>query len=545
MLNGQVPQESFAKTPPGMKTSLGMRLRRTPAKTRLAAALVWIVLALAAASSAAALNYYRLSGFFDADARTLHRILSQRADQHDAHLTSLAALLASPDESFKTLRAVAEAVLRFYPRIKAIEVLTIGNRPEVTFTTRSAEPTLTNMGEIASLGRALLPGQTALASGGGSETYQLVKGLPESNAQKRVLVMSVDARRLADPEGMPTHEVELILKSPSGVDIVRTGKPAPASLSGPAFEFEKVLGSLSQPLLLTITRRPPMLEILPPIALAMAAAGAAVCVLLGLLVMRERRAAREARERASFHEQEARLAHAMRVNTVGEMASGIAHELTQPLTAILSQSQAGARLARASAPDREAIIGVLDANARLAKRAGDILSRLRAYVSNKAPVSEATDLNEAVSEAVEMVRDDLSRRGVTLVLDLSNEAPVTLIDRVCLEQVVHNLVRNAADAVEHLQEESRVVTIVTAKERDAALISVQDSGAGISADSLPRVFEPFFTTKGEGMGLGLSICERLVEAHGGQISVANRPSGGAAFTVRLPLSMPVTKGAAA
>jgi C4-dicarboxylate-specific signal transduction histidine kinase len=288
-----------------------------------------------------------------------------------------------------------------------------------------------------------------------------------------------------------------------------------------------------------------MLEILPPIALAMAAAGAAVCVLLGLLVMRERRAAREARERASFHEQEARLAHAMRVNTVGEMASGIAHELTQPLTAILSQSQAGARLARASAPDREAIIGVLDANARLAKRAGDILSRLRAYVSNKAPVSEATDLNEAVSEAVEMVRDDLSRRGVTLVLDLSNEAPVTLIDRVCLEQVVHNLVRNAADAVEHLQEESRVVTIVTAKERDAALISVQDSGAGISADSLPRVFEPFFTTKGEGMGLGLSICERLVEAHGGQISVANRPSGGAAFTVRLPLSMPVTKGAAA
>ncbi|MBX9758970.1 MAG: hypothetical protein K2Y29_09355 [Beijerinckiaceae bacterium] len=521
-----------------------MKLGRPVAKTNLIAALVWIVLALAASCSTGAMNYLRLSGSFDADARTLHRILSQRADQHDAHLTSLAALLASPDESFKTLRAVSDAVMRFYPRIKAIEVVTVGSRPNVIFTTRSSESTLTNTGEIASLGRELKPGQTALISSGG-ETYQLVKGLPESNAQTRVLVMAIDARRLADPEVMPAGDVELILKGPMGGEIVRIGDLAHSVLSAPAFKFEKALGSASQPLLLTLARRPPILEVLPPTALVMAIAAAGFCVLLGLFIMRERRTAREARESASFHEQETRLAHAMRVNTVGEMASGIAHELTQPLTAILSQSQAGLRLARGSAPDHQAIIGVLDANARLAKRAGDILARLRAYVSNKPPASELTNINEAVREAVEMVREDLARRGVDVALDLSNQAPVTLIDRVCLEQVVHNLVRNGADAVERLPAERRVVTIVTATEGDAALICVEDSGAGISSESLHRVFEPFFTTKSDGMGLGLSICERLVEAHGGRIAVANRPSGGAAFTVRLPLAVPGVKGAAA
>jgi C4-dicarboxylate-specific signal transduction histidine kinase len=303
----------------------------------------------------------------------------------------------------------------------------------------------------------------------------------------------------------------------------------------PSLTFEKELGSRSQPLLLQVARRPDFWELLPPLPLALVAAATGIGVLLGGFVLRERRAAREARERASFHEHQARLAHAMRVNTVGEMASGIAHELTQPLTAILSRSQAGLRLARSPAPNPGEIIIALDANVRLAKRAGDILARLRAYVSNSAPAPEPASLNQLVRNVAELVQGDLERRGIGLELGLDLEDPVCVVDRVSIEQVVHNLVRNAADAVETLPQDQRTVAVATGLEDGAATIVVRDQGPGIAPADLPRLFEPFFTTKPNGMGLGLPLCERLVEAFGGRITAANVPEGGAVFTVRLPL----------
>jgi C4-dicarboxylate-specific signal transduction histidine kinase len=225
----------------------------------------------------------------------------------------------------------------------------------------------------------------------------------------------------------------------------------------------------------------------------------------------------------------------MRVNTVGEMASGIAHELTQPLTAILSRSQAGLRLARSPCPDPGEIIGALDANVRLAKRAGDILARLRAYVSNSAPAPEPASLNGLVRNVAELVQGDLERRGIGLELGLDTEDPVSVVDWVSIEQVVHNLVRNAADAVGTVPQEQRMVTVETGSKDGAATIVVRDQGPGIAPADLPRLFEPFFTTKSDGMGLGLPLCERLVESFGGWITAANAPEGGAVFTVRLPL----------
>jgi len=496
---------------------------------------VWFALTVVAAAAVAAVNFVRVRDGFEAEARTLHRVVSQRADQHDAHLTSLAAVLTSPDHSFTTLSAVAEAVLRFYPRITAIDVVGLALLPNLVFTTRELQPGRPGIDGLAATAANLLAGQAiVLAESNGAEAYHLVKRLPEATAPAGVLVMTVDARRLIEPESDLPERTNLTLRDPSGRELVHAGEAISSDGLLPNFDFEKALGSRSQPLLLRVARQPGFGELLPPVAAVLVAAVTGIGVLLAGLVLRERRAAREARERASFHEHQARLAHAMRVNTVGEMASGIAHELTQPLTAILSRSQAGLRLARSPSPDRDEIICVLDANVRLAKRAGDILARLRAYVSNSGPAPESTSLNQLVGNVAELMQGDLERRGIALELDLAPGDPVCMVDRVSVEQVVHNLVRNAADAVEGLPQERRTVTITTTAGGDMAVIAVRDRGPGIAAVDLPRLFEPFFTTKPGGMGLGLPLCERIVEAFGGRITAANAPEGGAVFTIRLP-----------
>ena len=497
---------------------------------------VWFALTAVAAAAVAAVNFVRVRDGFEVEARTLHRIVSQRADQHDAHLTSLAAVLATPDRPFATFDAVTEAVLRFYPRITAIEVISVAPAPNLVFTTRRGQPRSPGMSELAATATNLSAGQTVvMAEPNGTEAYHLVKRLPGATTETGALVMAVDARRLMEPEGDLPVGTHLALHDPSGRRLVQAGEPISSGGLLPNLVFEKALGSRSQPLLLQVARQPGFSELLPPVAAALVTTITGIGVLLAGFVLRERRSAREARERASFHEHQARLAHAMRVNTVGEMASGIAHELTQPLTAILSRSQAGLRLARAPFPDWSEIIGVLDANVRLAKRAGDILARLRAYVSNGGPAPEPASLNELVGNVAELMQSDLERRGIALELDLDPADPVCVVDRVSVEQVVHNLVRNAADAIEVLPQERRTVSVTTTTDGDAAAIVVRDRGPGIAAADLPRLFEPFFTTKPDGMGLGLPLCERIVEAFGGRITATNAPEGGAVFTIRLPL----------
>lgn len=500
----------------------------------------WVVLTIAAIILVATVNFVRLRDNFEAEARTLHRVVSQRTDQHDAHLTSLAAVLASPDHSLATFHAVAEAVLRFYPRITAIDAIRFAPAPGWAFTTREPQPDRSDLGAFAAAASALSAGQTFVLTGADTTAvYHLIKRLPETTVQTNALIMTVDARRLVDPEAGLPKGMRLSLRDPSGHELVRRG--APPSLRGvmPVLTFEKELGSRSQPLLLQVSRIPTVSELLPPVAIALVAVLMGIGIILASFVLRERRAAREARKRASFHEHQARLAHAMRVNTVGEMASGIAHELTQPLTAILSNSQAGLRLAGSPSLYPDEIAGVLDANVRLSKRAGDILSRLRAYVSKSGPAPERTSLNRLVHNVAELAQADLERRGIMLDLCLDPREPSSVVDRVSIEQVVHNLVRNAADAIASLPQTRRTITVATFSENGSAGVVVSDRGSGIPPADLPHLFEPFFTTKPDGMGLGLSLCERLVESFGGQITAANIPEGGAAFTIRLP---PIAEG---
>lgn len=494
----------------------------------LATIVVWLVVAAAAATMFGIFNLSRLGDAFDAEARMLHRVISQRVDQHDALLTSLAAVAGNADGADLSLRPVSEAILRFYPRIKAIDVVALTPAPLLFFTTRETGPGPQDPALVAAALAPLPPGQSVVRSAGEEGDYAIIKRIPTGG-----VVITIDARRLAEPDVPLEPGLVLLLVAPDGQSIAQIGdEPVGGAL--PAFTFAKELGSRSQPLSLSIRRQPNLDEVLPPMGLLLIAGAAGVAVLLGAYLLRERRAAREARERAAFHAQDARFAHAARVNMVGEMASGIVHELTQPLTAILSQSQAGLRLARAQDASAD-ILGVLEANARGAKRAGDILARLRDYIANRAPEPRPTPLNGLVREVAELAKADLDRKGVTLTLQLAEEEPRALVDRVSIEQVVHNLLTNAVDAVEALPEPRRSIVVTTGAADGAAFITVRDQGEGIPPENLPRLFEPFFTTKdGGGLGLGLPLCERLVERFGGQVSAANDPAGGAFFTIRLP-----------
>jgi len=494
----------------------------------VAAAAVWLLFAIFATALLGFYNYSRIDAEFEAEARTIHRILSQRADQHDAHLTSLAAVVSDTDHTSSTTRAIADAVLRFYPRITAIEVVVLQPTARTVFTTRETGLDPGSIKAVADIAQGLQPGQTTILSERPEAEYALVKRVPSG-----AVVMTIDALRLSESDGVLGKGTVLTLKAPAGQEIARLSPDGASEGSLPALRFEKALGSRSQPLGVLVQRQMFLIEVLPAAGVILALGATGLATLLGMLVLIERRKAREARERAAFHEQDAVLARAAKVNTLGEMASGIAHELTQPLTAILSQSQAGLRMAQDRKTPEE-IVRVLEANARGAKRAGDILARLRDYIASKPPEAEPVGLNGLVRNVAEFAKADLEQRRVQLTLELSSDKPRAMIDRVSVEQVVHNLLRNAVDAVQELPEPRRTIRITTGVAQNSAFVAVRDAGEGISSENLPRIFEPFFTTKGGGMGLGLPLCERLVEGFGGQVTAANDPQGGAVFTIRLP-----------
>jgi signal transduction histidine kinase len=492
--------------------------------------LLWVPLALAGLGLGAAVEFMRASEALQREGTTLHRIVSQRVEQHDAHLTSLAAVLASSNAESASFRAVIEAMQRFYPRIAAVELIE-------TASAGSVPPSLADFDPATLSARvsALAPGQAVtLASRSGSPFYALVKRVPDVGHGPRALVLVIDARLLTEPEGGLPDDAALKLSDAAGTAIVQHGWPLQAGASIPEIAFAKALGSRSQPLVLELARRPAFVELLPPGLLFGWPIAAGLGLFLLLAVLRERRASRRAREAVRLHEHDARLAHAMRVNTVGEMASGIAHEITQPLTAILSQSQAGLRLARSAEVVPGDLVGVLEANVRHARRAGEILERLRAYVTRREPQRQPNDLNRIVSNVAELSQRDLQERGVTLRLELSEPGPQALLDRVSIEQVVHNLVRNAAEAVEAMPAGRREIVLATRLVDGEAEITVADDGPGIAEADMARLFEPFFTTKSSGMGLGLPLCERLVEAAGGRIAARNGAERGAIFSVRFP-----------
>ncbi|MBI2383001.1 MAG: PAS domain S-box protein [Gammaproteobacteria bacterium] len=227
-----------------------------------------------------------------------------------------------------------------------------------------------------------------------------------------------------------------------------------------------------------------------------------------------------------------RLTHVARLGTLGEMVSGIAHEVNQPLTAIANYANACRRLLGGGARPED-LAAPLEKISVQAERAGQVIRGLRNLLRRHEGVREPLDCNQLVREVARLTEFDLRQSGFRLEQSLATSLPPVMGDRVQIQQVVLNLLRNAYDAMAQGARDD-VVRVETASARDAVEIEVSDSGPGIPAEVAERLFEPFFTTKADGIGVGLSICKSIVSAHNGELSYTPNERGGATFRVRLP-----------
>lgn len=231
---------------------------------------------------------------------------------------------------------------------------------------------------------------------------------------------------------------------------------------------------------------------------------------------------------------QAEFAHAARVSMLGELTASIAHEVNQPLGAILTNGEAALRWLNRPEPDLAELRALSTRTIADARRAADIIGRIRGMATRTEPERTPLALNSVIEEVLLFLRPELARQNVKTLLDLARDIPDVMADRVQLQQVVSNLAVNAIHAMAHRDE--RRLSIRTMQLDDRTLCTeIEDTGHGIQTDHLERLFRSFFSTKDGGMGIGLSICRSIIEAHGGRIEAANLPGGrGALFRFMLP-----------
>ena len=229
------------------------------------------------------------------------------------------------------------------------------------------------------------------------------------------------------------------------------------------------------------------------------------------------------------------VTHLTRVAILGELSGALAHELNQPLTAILSNAQAAQRLLARAPADLATVGEILDDIVTDDLRAGEVITRLRALLKKDEGSFQPLDVNDVSTEVLALAHSELIERRVTVDTRLAPGLPSVRGDRVQLQQVMLNLLLNACEAMSANGPAERMLTVSTALDGDGLLLtSIADRGSGIPPDAADRLFEPFFTTKPHGLGLGLSICRSIIDAHGGRLWADNNPDGGATFTFALP-----------
>jgi PAS domain S-box-containing protein len=234
-------------------------------------------------------------------------------------------------------------------------------------------------------------------------------------------------------------------------------------------------------------------------------------------------------------QQRLQLAHFARVSSMGQLASSLAHELSQPLGAILRNAEAGGMLLRNASPDLVELAAILEDICKDDRRAGAVIDRIRMFLRRGETEHSLIDFGALADESLQLVQPDAQKRGIQLVLEPLPALPPVYCDRVQVQQVLLNLIMNAMEAViDGHRENPRVVVRVKPTET-AIETSVSDNGSGIPEDQLEQVFEQFFTTKSGGLGMGLAIAGSIVEAHEGRLWTENNPEGGATFTIALPI----------
>lgn len=470
--------------------------------SRTRALFCWLILFCLGAAWIARQAYVDQYDRFFQSTSIAQRMLSQKTVQHEAVLATLAALSHPP------------APERLYPSLQPAlpQLLGLGYLADGAWAgSLAAPPGLSDALERArQLGRPVV--------------------LPEDPARYWLISPSswsllLNARQLVPAADFPPGLANLSLT------VDQTALPLldkqPDDAPGLTMTLQKPLGAASQPFQMRSTRT------LTPDAwpwtawLAWAVASA--------LLMAGAAAWQRSRADARRQQEQARLAAMARLSTLGEMAAGIAHELNQPLTAILAHTRAAGRLLDDD-EERPAVRHALLASSEQAKRAADIISRMRALVQPSSPARrEALDPDALVASLRFLREPDLARQGIRITWHNASPGARPLGDRVALEQILHNLVHNAADALadtngpRHIQIEGRA-------DGEEYLFTVSDTGPGIAADALPRLFAPFYTTRPQGMGLGLALCDTLAGSMDGRVAARNLAPAGACFTVSLPRS---------
>lgn len=475
--------------------------------------LIWLaagVLALAGAALLARNEQVALREAFDTDARIAHRLLSQRVVQHDAVLATLALLEPSgPERPEQRLPAVYAQILQVNRRAPGEAW------PDATLAT--AEARSRTQRHAALTGLDVGAGRYDLVMAAGDGAYVL---------------------RIAIAQTVPWDEWPLPpTRSPARVTLELPGQPPhvlqagqPDNGRGWPLAFEKVLASQSQPFNLVITRRLGWHE-LPWLAMA----GWVALVLLGAFAWTAWWRQATGRRRA---EELLRLGQVARLNTLGELAAGLAHELNQPLTAVVANTQAASRLLREQGGTDPTALGAMEQAVAQARRAAEVVGRLRRVIERPAvtDAGQSVVLQDAVYNALHLLQPESRRRQVSPVVDAPNTELRVSADPVALEQIVHNLLMNALQALEQVPPERRELVLRLRAVEGQGRLEVSDSGPGIPPDAMARLFQPFFSTREGGLGLGLSLCETLATGLGGSLSAQHRDGGGATFTLTLPLA---------
>ena len=444
---------------------------------------------------------------FETDARIVHRLLSQRVVQHDAILATLMLLQGGETaiEGEQRLPAV-------YPQILGVQ------RRAGTAVWADAD-----LQRAEVLSRAKRRPEVARADFAAGH-YILVAGTPDVGH-----ALSIDLKTLVpwsewpmDPARSP---VAVRLEHADQRFVIQPGVDG----GGWRLDFRKHLASDSQPFDVVAQRTLGWPE-WPWLALALW--WLAVGTMLG--VWRQALRQRSARQRA---EELLRLGQVARLNTLGELAAGMAHELNQPLTAVLASTQAARRLLDDPAPPLDTVREAMGQAAGQARRAADVLARLRRAVERPqqdAPLAPM-DLSEAVRRALHLLEPECRRRGIAPVL--SGPSPLRVLgEPVAVDQILHNLLLNALQALDEVPAGERRLRLDWRVSGNRAELVIEDSGPGLAAEVLPHLFEPFFTTRDQGLGLGLSLSETLAVSLNGGLSARPALPRGAAFVLTLPLA---------
>lgn len=486
----------------------------------------WLALSAAGALWLAHAELERLRQDFETDARIAHRLMSQQVVQYDAILATLA-LLESDADPTRLSRGLSSA----YPSILDVQ------RRDVDGTWPDG-PQAAALAAAETRSRELQRPEPAVIDLPRGRYWLVIGATPTSYALDINLAGSVPWRDWPmDPQSSATR---VALEHDGRQWLIQPGR---AATDGRHFDFRKVLASGSQAFDVVATRDVGRAE-LP--WQRMAGWTAAVAVVLAVLRGLQRQ--RIARRRA---EDLLRVGRVARLDSLGELSAGLAHELNQPLTALLASTQAARRLLDDEPPDIATARIAMGRAADQARRAADVLGRLRSLIEQRPETDGAAGaarpvvLQEAAGQALHLLEPEFAQRGVALHFDARAQPTVRVrADPVALEQIVHNLILNALQALERVGADGRRLAIVIGSNGTEGVLAVSDNGPGIEPQALPRLFEPFFSTREGGLGLGLSLSETLAAGMGGSLGATNLSPHGACFTLMLPLEAPDTGPAA-